>query len=223
MSTTTVNVLYTPGTNSHKETMWAFERVGAKTNLMMMSEVLRGDKRLDDADILAIPGGWSYGDHIGAGAIAGQLMKEKLADQIEAVKRKPIIAICNGFQIAARAGLFGTGVALTPNIGGFKNIVFQEHIVEPETNSVWLSGLQGSTIRFSCAHGEGRFVYEHNDGWRVALRYPEGKNPDGSTENIGGIASEDGLLFGLMDHPERVLDEPGALDIFANGVKAAAC
>lgn len=217
-----VNVLYTPGTNSHKETMWAFERAGARAQLLMLRDVLQGKRQLDDADILCIPGGFSYGDHIGAGAVAGKLMQTKLADQLERVRRKPLIAICNGFQIATRTGLFGNGVALTGNANGtFRNIVRQQHYVETQTNCVWLTGMQGMTLQFSCAHGEGRFVYDQQEGWSVALRYPEGTNPDGSQDDIAGIASADGLLFGLMDHPERLLDSPGTLDIFLNGVKAA--
>lgn len=219
MSKVTVNVLYTPGTNSHKETIWAFERVGASARLLMLSDILAGDRRLDDADALCIPGGFSYGDHIAGGAIAGQILKVKLAEQLASARTKPILAICNGFQIAVWAGLFGDGVSLTVNSNGtFRDIVRQPHIVEEGTKSVWLQGMDGQTLRFPCAHGEGRFVYSDKSGWEVALRYPEGRNPDGSMDDIGGITSDDGLLFGLMDHPERLLDEPGNLDIFASGV-----
>jgi phosphoribosylformylglycinamidine synthase subunit PurQ / glutaminase len=221
MTKPTVNVLYTPGTNSHKETMWAFERVGAQANLLFLDEVLDGKRQLDDADVLCIPGGFSYGDHIGAGAVAGVFLREKLQEQLQRARRKPLIAICNGYQIAVRSGLFGEGIALTVNAGGtFRNIVRQRHQVDADTACVWLDGLQGSTLHFPCAHGEGRFVYENKDGWTAALRYPDGTNPDGSADDIGGITSDDGLLFGLMDHPERLLDEPGNLDLFANGVKA---
>jgi phosphoribosylformylglycinamidine synthase subunit PurQ / glutaminase len=221
MTNPTVNVLYTPGTNSHMETMWAFERVGASARLLFLSDVLAGKRQLDDADILCIPGGFSYGDHIAAGVVAGQFLKLRLTDQLQRVVRKPVIAICNGFQIAMRAGLFGSGVALTVNANGtFRNIVRQPHVVE-ESDCVWLTGMQGETVHFPCAHGEGRFLYERNEGWQVALRYPDDRNPDGSTEGIGAITAHNGLLFGLMNHPERLLDEPGTLDIFANGVKAA--
>lgn len=223
----TVNVLYTPGTNSHKETLWAFRRVGADADLLTLNDVLVGRRELDDADILCIPGGFSYGDHVGGGAIAGRMMQLRLQDQLERVCRKPVIAICNGYQIAVRAGMFGRDVALTVNANGtFRNIVRQPHEVATDTECVWLTGLQGSTLHFPCAHGEGRFVYDNSleeaRGWQVAMRYPSESNPDGSDDDIAGITSNDGLLFGLMDHPERLLDSPGTLDIFANGVKAAA-
>jgi phosphoribosylformylglycinamidine synthase subunit PurQ / glutaminase len=219
----TVNILYTPGTNSHQETIYAFERVGATANLLMLRDVLNGSERLDGADILCIPGGFSYGDHLGAGSLAGQFIRHKLADQLQAARQKPIIAICNGFQIAVRAGLFGPNTALDINESGtFRNLMRQPHVVENEVKNVWLDGLDGQTLRFPCAHGEGRLTWQGDIQWRPALRYPDGTNPDGSADNVGGISSPDGLVFGLMDHPERYLDGPGNLDIFANGVKAAA-
>ncbi len=227
MSKPIVKVLYSPGTNSHQETMWAFERVGAKPELLFVSDVLAGHSRLDDGDLLCIPGGFTHGDHTGAGNVTGQLLRRRLGDQLESALRKPVIAICNGFQIAVRAGLFGGAVSLTVNeVGTFRNIVRQPHLVPANSANVWTSSLSGQTLHFPCAHGEGRFVYtppstSSQDDWKVALEYPTGTNPDGSTQDIAGIVSPDGLLFGLMNHPERLPDEPGNLEIFANGVKAA--
>lgn len=217
----TVNVLYAPGTNSHKETLWAFERVGARPNLLMLREVLRGDAQLDSADVLCVPGGFTFGDHLGAGTLAGDYLRTQLADQLHRAMQKPLLAICNGFQIVVRAGVFGEGITLMPNANGaFQNIVEQEHIVERETNSVWLQGLAGMRLRFACAHGEGRFVYREDAprSWHTALKYPEDANPDGSMDNIGGISTNDGFCFGLMDHPERLLDDEKNLEIFRNGL-----
>lgn len=220
-----VNILYTPGTNSHKETAAAFRRVGAQPDVVMMSQIISGERRLDDADLLCIPGGFAYGDHLGAGAMAGQLLRRRVDDQLKSACTKPVIAICNGFQIAVRAGLFGSDVALTVNAGGtFLNDMHQRHIVADDVDSVWLHGMGGRTLRFPCAHGEGRFVYNSSStgrAWRTALRYPSDANPDGSMDDIAGISSPDGLVLGLMDHPERALDQPGTMDIFANGVQAA--
>ena len=189
----------------------------------MLRDVLNGHAQLDSADLLCIPGGFAYGDHLGAGSLTGQFLRNKLADQLQAVQQKPVIGICNGFQVAVRAGIFGEGVALTVNASGtFRNLMRQPHRVETDTNNVWLDGLQGQTLKFPCAHGEGRLVYDDSGDWTPALRYPSDNNPDGSTNDIGGISSADGLVLGLMDHPERYLDGPGNLDIFANGVRAAA-
>ncbi len=215
----TVNVLYAPGTNSHNETMYAFNRAGASASLLMLHDVLSGDAQLDSADALCIPGGFTYGDHLGAGALVGQLLQRKLSDQLARARTKPILAICNGFQIAVRAGLFGDGVALLPNAGGtFRNIVDQPHVISNDTNSVWLRGLGGEMLRFSCAHGEGRFFASSQDHWHAAILYPADENPDGSQDNIGGISTDDGLVLGLMDHPERQLNDRN-LEIFRNVVR----
>ena len=222
MTKPVINVLYAPGTNSHKETLFAFEKVGAEARLLHLSALLSGEERLDSGDALCIPGGFAHGDHLGAGAVAGQLLRNKLGDQLANAAQKPIIAICNGFQIAVRAGLFGDKVALDiNNVGTFRHDMRQLHVVAEDNKSVWFDGLQGQTLKFPCAHGEGRFVFEDRDGWDVALRYPADMNPDGSTEDIAGISAGEGLILGLMNHPERLLSEPGNLEIFANGVRAA--
>lgn len=215
-----VSVLYAPGTNSHRETMWAFERVGARTEMLFLSEVLAGKRRLGDTDALCIPGGFAHGDHLGAGNLTGQLLRS--ADSgVDSLAGTPVLAVCNGFQIAMRSGLFGDGISLTENESGtFRNIIRQPHQVV-ESNCVWLDGMAGSTLYFPCAHGEVRLVTTPGRELPpVALRYPPGTNPDGSVDDIAGITSVDGMLLGLMDHPERTPDEPGTLDIFANGVKA---
>jgi phosphoribosylformylglycinamidine (FGAM) synthase-like amidotransferase family enzyme len=223
MSKPVVNVLFAPGTNSHKETMWMFERAGARAELLLLRDVLNGNAQLDSGDALCIPGGFAFGDHLGAGALEGKYLQLRLAEQLERARQKPMIAICNGFQVAVRSGLFGSDIALDVNESGtFRNIVRQPHIIEQSTNNVWLQGLEGRTIYFSCAHGEGRLTGKKTEHWEPAIRYPEGQNPDGSMDNIGGISSPDGLLLGLMDHPERLPDEPGTLEIFQNGVRAAA-
>jgi phosphoribosylformylglycinamidine synthase subunit PurQ / glutaminase len=220
MSRPVVSVLYAPGTNSHQETMWAFERVGAEAKLLFLSDVLSGNARLDATDALCIPGGFAHGDHLGAGQMAGVTLREKFGDQLAAVATKPVIAICNGFQIAVKAGLFGPAISLAVNESGtFQNIPEQPHVVTGEC--AWLEGMSGTTIRFPCAHGEGRFVRnEGASGWRPVLGYPAGQNPDGSVDDIAGIATDNGLVFGLMDHPERAPHTPGTMDIFANGVAA---
>jgi phosphoribosylformylglycinamidine (FGAM) synthase-like amidotransferase family enzyme len=219
----TVNVLYLPGTNCQEETIAAFAAVGATPRLRFAADLLAGHERLDDADILCIPGGFSFGDHLGAGAVAGALLRSHLADQFEACRTRPLIGICNGFQIAVRGGCFGK-VALKVNSSGtFRNEENQRHVVDEDNDSPWLTGLGGQTLVFPCAHGEGRF---HPDSttpaaeYRVALRYEKESNPDGSFDNIAGVTSLDGLSFGLMDHPERAVDPEVRLAFFENGVRA---
>lgn len=220
----TVNVLYLPGTNCQVETLRAFTEVGAQARLRFASEVASGAARLDDADILCIPGGFSYGDHLGAGLVAGLLLRTKVAEQFAACRQRPIIGICNGFQIALRAGCFGDGVALRTNESGtFCNNPYQRHQIVEDNDSPWLAGLGGSVLEFPRANGEGRFVYRvgrHRSdapGWRTALYYLDGSD----AKTIGGVTSTDGLSFGLMDHPERAMDPEVRRVFFENGVRAA--
>jgi phosphoribosylformylglycinamidine synthase len=217
-----VNVLYLPGTNCHEETLRAFRQVGGAPRLLFLADALAGRARLDDADILCLPGGFSFGDHLAAGTIAGLLLRTRLKDQFDACLGRLMLAICNGFQIAVRAGCFGGGVALKVNtVGTFQNKPDQPHEVVEDNPSPWLSGLAGQTLRFPCAHGEGRFVAQTKDGWRPALRYPADANPDGSDDGVAGVTTPDGLAFGLMNHSERALDPQVRMAFFANGVRAA--
>jgi phosphoribosylformylglycinamidine synthase len=218
----TVNVLYLPGTNCQAETARAFRHAGAQPRLIFLADVLAGHARLDNADILCLPGGFSFGDHIAAGAIGGLILRTNLRQQFQACLRRPMICICNGFQIALRAGCFGPDVALRTNhTGTFYDLAHQPHQVVTGNPSPWLAGLAGATLRFPCAHGEGRFLHRGRTGWQVALRYPHHANPDGSTDHIAGITTPDGLVFGLMNHPERAADRDTRLALFANGVRAA--
>jgi len=218
----TVTIAYFPGTNCERETAEAFRRVGAKPQITLLADVLSGKTRLDGGDLLCLPGGFSFGDHVSAGIVAAQFLTARFTEQLAACRTRPILCICNGFQIGLRAGFFGSGVALTMNSRGtFRHVRDQEHIVDETNDSFWLDGLRGETLKFPCAHGEGRFVFETREGWRRALSYPEDSNPDGSMENIAGITSPDGLAFGLMDHPERALHRDQNLEIFRNGVRVA--
>jgi phosphoribosylformylglycinamidine synthase len=216
----TVNIVYFPGTNCQRETAVAFAKVGARPRQVFLTDILAGRARLDDADLLCLPGGFSFGDHIASGVIAAKFLTTRLAEQLANCRRRPLIAICNGFQIAVRAGIFGAGLALAHNaVGTFQHVARQPHLVVPETNCVWLSGLGGQTLHFPCAHGEGRLVFNQRESWRPALVYPHDQNPDGTTEAITGIATPDGLALGLMNHPERLRSDEN-LEIFAAGVRA---
>ena len=221
----TVNVLYLPGTNCHAETIRAFRHVGADARLLFLSDVVSGMDRLDSADILCIPGGFSFGDHLGAGAVAGLLLRTKLQEQFRECWNRPLLGICNGFQIAVRAGCFGPGIALMTNGSGtFQNEPGQRHLVLDANESPWLAGLGGQVLEFPCAHGEGRLVYEgapDTAQWEAALRYPDDANPDGSMADIAGVTSGNGLVFGLMNHPERAQDPDVRMAFFENGVRAA--
>jgi phosphoribosylformylglycinamidine (FGAM) synthase-like amidotransferase family enzyme len=212
----TVNILYFPGTNCHRETESAFRQAGAICNVITLSDLLSGRSQLDSADILCLPGGFSFGDHLGAGRVAALSLRRPLHDTFERCRRRPILGICNGFQILVAAGAFGDSVALVSNESGmFVDRPEQDHIVTDDL-SPWFSGMAGTSLVFPCAHAEGRLIFESEDGWTEALSYPSGRNPDGSYNNIAGITSDDGLTLGLMDHPERSLPDAPCRQMFRN-------
>src|SRR4051812_23164972 len=127
--TPTVHILYAPGTNCQRETADAFATAGARPVIVFLSDLLRGTTRLEDADIVCLPGGFSFGDHFGAGNITAWYLKTGLKDQLAALRALPVLCICNGFQVAARAGLFGP-VSLAQNAHGtFHDEAAQRHIV----------------------------------------------------------------------------------------------
>ena len=166
------------------------------------------DHDLQDVDVVILPGGFAYGDYLRAGAIAR--FSPIMTDVIAHAKRgAPVLAICNGFQVACEAGLLPG--ALMRNAG-------LQYICEPvrlrveTTESLFSSNYStGQIVRFPIAHGEGRYTAddatldELEAKNRVIFRY-HGLNPNGSARDIAGIVNEAGNVLGLMPHPERVVD-----------------
>lgn len=166
------------------------------------------DHDLQDVDVVILPGGFAYGDYLRAGAIAR--FSPIMTDVIAHAKRGgPVLAICNGFQVACEAGLLPG--ALMRNAG-------LQYICEPvrlrveTTESLFSSNYStGQIVRFPIAHGEGRYTAddatldELESKNRVIFRY-HGVNPNGSARDIAGIVNEAGNVLGVMPHPERVVD-----------------
>ena len=217
-----VIVLRTAGTNCDKETAFAFEKAGGQSELVHINQLSNDEKTLDDYHILAIPGGFSYGDDIASGKILANELKFKIEEDIKKfiLDGKLIIGICNGFQILVKAGLL-------PNLSGdFKTIEatltlndsakFEDRWVylkrEPGTGSrgpkcVWTRNLP-ETIYLPIAHGEGKFIPKNKEvldrlkkEGLIVFKYVD--NPNGSVEDIAGICDKTGQILGLMPHPER--------------------
>jgi phosphoribosylformylglycinamidine synthase I len=193
-----------PGSNCDMDALRAAERSGCQAYF-----VWHRDDDLQQADVVLLPGGFSYGDYLRSGAIA------RFSPIMQAVRRHatdggPVLGICNGFQILCEAGLLPG--ALLPNAG----LTFVSRPVpvrvENVTTPFTMAYRQGESVRIPVAHGEGRYVAapdiieELETSGRVVLRYLDRGNPNGSTAGIAGICSSDGNVVGIMPHPERVAD-----------------
>jgi phosphoribosylformylglycinamidine synthase len=220
-------ILRTAGTNCDRETAYAFELAGSRSEFLHLNRLVERPRLLDDYQLLAIPGGFSYGDDIAAGRIfANQIvhhLRDALRDFIDA--GKPVIGICNGFQVLIKtdllpgplAGRSGQSCTLTHNDSG-RFVDRWVRLKAQVSRCIWTKGLP-ETFDLPIAHGEGRFVPQDQsvrealwDKQRVALTYAENRdggddafvgNPNGSKDGIAGICDGSGLILGLMPHPER--------------------
>ena len=223
-----VAVLYGPGINCHEETAFALELAGLDGRVVNFHDVLSGDDALTRYQAVVVPGGFSWGDHLGAGRVFGVHLIARVADQLAQLVKdgKPVLGICNGFQILVETGLLpnGTvgkrGAALLQN----KSARLESRWVEltvTDTQSIWTKGLEGRILRMPVAHGEGRLYWEDDGLIHPALCYARNGKPteeypycpSGALGGIAGIRDSTGLIFGLMPHPERAsLEWHGSAD-----------
>jgi len=221
MSAAKTAILYAPGTNCHEETIAAIELAGGCAELVLLRDLMDGRVRLGDYQAAVIPGGFSYGDHLGAGRIFGTALVAQLRDQLSEFLRaqKPMLGICNGFQVLTEAGILPDctpgqrSMALIEN----QSARFEDRKVRLTVSSekcLWTEGLAGQTLDMPCAHAEGRPLIGEAGGSRprVVLRYADDEcrptmtypeNPNGAPEAVAGVADSSGLVLGLMPHPER--------------------
>ncbi|CAB4364941.1 MAG: phosphoribosylformylglycinamidine synthase I [Actinobacteria bacterium] len=203
MSTPQAIVLAAPGTNRDHDVAFALELAGAAPRLTLLAELLADSSVLADAQMLVVAGGFSYADALGAGRMWSLQLTHGVGDALRGfvAAGKPVIGICNGFQVLTRTGLLPG--ALGHNSSGH----FQCEWVRldaPASRSVWTQGLD--PIECPIAHGEGRYV--HPDpaalaaNGQVAFTYT-GTNPNGSLDAIAGVCDESGVVLGLMPHPEN--------------------
>jgi len=226
-----VMVLRTAGTNCDEETCYAFELAGALAERVHVNRLIADAKLLQQYQILALPGGFSYGDDIAAGKILANQLVHHFRRAVEQFisAEKLVLGICNGFQVLVKAGILpglnGAGnsapstAAQQTTIASNDSGKFEDRWVylQPGTDKcVFIDA--GRHIYLPVAHAEGKVCFAEPalleriraDG-QVAFRYVDRKgdcadypvNPNGSTDHIAGLCDATGRVLGLMPHPER--------------------
>jgi len=207
-----IGVVTFPGSNCDYDCYKASQEVlGAETVFLW-----HGDHDLQGVDAVFLPGGFSYGDYLRAGAIAthSPIMREV---RDFARRGGPVAGICNGFQILCEAGLLPGALIRNRSLRFISRPVhLRVELAAPPFTSAYAPG---QVLRVPIAHGEGCYLADEEtldrlegEG-RIAFRYcaPDGRvtpaaNPNGSARNIAGIVNEAGNVLGMMPHPERVVD-----------------
>jgi len=236
MSAPPALVIAGPGTNRDRDLGLALELAGADPTIVLASELAEHPELLADTRLLAIAGGFSYGDALGAGRMLALDLSVGVGDALRefVASGRPVIGVCNGFQVLTRTKLLPG--ALGHNAHGrfeCRWVVLDP----PQSRCLWTKAIDGP-IHCPIAHGEGRYVHPDPDALReagqVALVY-RSTNPNGSVADIAGVCNAAGNVLGLMPHPENFvvgrqhphflrgggLDHLG-LQLFRNGVAAAA-
>ncbi len=223
----TVLILKTAGTNCDRETVFAFQQAGAEAEVVHINRLFAYPQLLDDFHIIAIPGGFTYGDDIAAGRILANELRILLRNHMNAFidSGRCIIGICNGFQVLVKAGLLPgekndrQTATLFSNDSGMFESRWVHLSVEKKSPCIFTREMP-HTIELPIAHAEGKFIADtetiealHRNGQIVfsyaskngnpAKQYPD--NPNGSLHNIAGICDPTGRVLGMMPHPERFI------------------
>lgn len=214
-------IIHASGTNRDHDVAWALELAGAQPEIVHINALRDGAPSLLDYQMMVLPGGFSYGDDLGAGKLWAIALRSRLGDTLERFVDlgRPVIGICNGFQALVKSGLLpaldrssAPRATLTRNESGKFECRWVDLEPNLHGNSFWTAGLSDS-IHCPVAHGEGRFVADDatltaiEDQGLVALRYRTTgtsypSNPNGSANHIAGITNPAGNVLGLMPHPE---------------------
>ena len=206
-------VIVFPGSNCDRDIQVALRQaIGSQPEM-----VWHGDATIPDVDLIAVPGGFSYGDYLRSGAMAAQspIMKDVVA---KANKGVPVLGICNGFQVLTECGLL-PGVLMRN--AGLKFVCKDVYLRTETTDTPFTQGYdKGQVIRIPVAHHDGNYFADDDtmarlrDDDRIAFRYVDkdgeagnGANPNGSLDDIAGILNDTRTVLGLMPHPERLADQ----------------
>lgn len=222
-----VLVLKTDGINCDEELEFAFNLVGADAKLVHVNELRSKKESLKNFQILAIPGGFSYGDDVISGKILAAELTSFFSSELKNfIQRRDTltIGVCNGFQVLIRTGILpfdnigGMDATLLNNDSGHFECRWVNLKIDKNTSCAFLKDLKNISVSYQVAHGEGKFFADKNVLDKiekenlVVLRYTDSKgsstqeypyNPNGSLNAIAGITDKTGRVLGLMPHPER--------------------
>lgn len=232
------------GINADRELEKAFELAGSKAERIHINDIIANPQSLGKYHILAFPGGFSFGDHLGSGLVFAHLFRKNLKPHLDKFisEGKLIIGICNGFQVLVKMGVLPNfGRDWTPevslvhnNTGVFENSWLTVSFGR-QSRCIWTKELDEMDVPIR--HGEGCFITLSDEILEkiekenlAAVRYAD-RNPNGSVSNIAGITDLTGRILGLMPHPEAFLypenhpkwtseqiTEGAGLKLFKNGV-----
>jgi phosphoribosylformylglycinamidine synthase len=220
-------ILRGPGTNCDQETAYAFQVAGSQTEVIHLNQWLQRPAMLPDFQVLCLPGGFSFGDDLGAGRVFGYQLEQRLGDRLREFNEqgKLILGICNGFQI-----LLSCGLLVAPHANGIRRATLAAndcghflnrwvYLSSASSRSVFLRNIRRMVMPM--AHAEGKFLTDSESTTaqliaedQIALRYvpPLAQepslgdlpfNPNGSLLDIAGLCDPTGRILGLMPHPER--------------------
>jgi phosphoribosylformylglycinamidine synthase subunit PurQ / glutaminase len=197
-------IIVFPGSNCDRDVAYVTRDILNQPTRMVWHQ----DTDICDLDMVVLPGGFSYGDYLRCGAIArfSPVMQQVIE---HANQGKPVLGICNGFQVLTEAGLLPGALTRNRDL----HFVCDRVPLKIENNALaWTQGYsKGEIITLPIAHGEGRFHADVDvlkaieDNGQVVFRYAD-ENPNGSLNNIAGICNSAGNVLGMMPHPERAAD-----------------
>lgn len=205
-------VVLLPGLNRDRDMIAALRTITGQAP----ETVWQTDTSIPAADLIVVPGGFSFGDYLRCGAIAARSPVMRAVAE-EAHRGVPVLGVCNGFQILCEAGLLPGALMRNASLRFVCRTVKLE-VVNTATRFT-SAYAPGQVIRCPVAHHDGNYFADEEtlrrlDGEnRIAFRYAEGTNPNGAVNDIAGIVSEAGNVMGLMPHPENLVEpEHGGTD-----------
>lgn len=198
-------VVLLPGLNRDRDLIAALTKISGKPPVT----VWQTDTEIPDVDLIAIPGGFSFGDYLRCGAIAARSPVMRAVSE-QAAKGVQVIGVCNGFQILVEAGLL-PGVLMRN--ASLKFVCREVKLQVANANTAFTRNYApGQVIRCPVAHHDGNYFADaetlariEGEG-QVVFRYAEGTNPNGSINDIAGIVNDRGNVLGLMPHPENLIE-----------------